>query len=75
MAIWILRTIWATNSSDSVKNEQANFWHASLKIWSHRLTVRTSGSHPDNPGSIPGEITIEKASGIYVWGLFYKRIY
>lgn len=26
---------------------------------SHRLTVRTSGSHPGNPGSIPGEITIE----------------
>ncbi len=29
----------------------------SLKIWSHRLTVRTPGSHPGNPGSIPGEIT------------------
>ena len=27
------------------------------ECWSHRLTVRTSGFHPDNPGSIPGEIT------------------
>ncbi len=26
-------------------------------IWSHRLTVRTPGFHPGNPGSIPGEIT------------------
>jgi hypothetical protein len=29
---------------------------------SHRLTVRTPGFHPGNPGSIPGEITIEKPS-------------
>ena len=28
--------------------------------WSHRLTVRTPGSHPGNPGSIPGEITKEE---------------
>lgn len=28
-------------------------------IRSHRLTVRTPGFHPGNPGSIPGEITIE----------------
>ena len=26
-------------------------------FWSHRLTVRTSGFHPGNPGSIPGGIT------------------
>lgn len=24
----------------------------------HRLAVRTLGSHPSNPGSIPGEVTI-----------------
>ncbi len=28
-----------------------------VRIGSYRLTVRTSGSHPDNPGSIPGTIT------------------
>ena len=28
-----------------------------LKMRSHRLTVRTPGFHPGNPGSIPGEIT------------------
>ena len=27
------------------------------KLWSRRLTVRTPGFHPGNPGSIPGEIT------------------
>ena len=26
-------------------------------IWSYRLTVRTPGFHPGNPGSIPGTIT------------------
>ena len=31
-----------------------------LKSRSRRLTVRTLGSHPRNPGSIPGEITIWK---------------
>ena len=31
-------------------------------FWSHRLTVRTSGFHPGNPGSIPGGITKERAS-------------
>ena len=29
-------------------------------FWSHRLTVRTSGFHPGNPGSIPGGITKAK---------------
>jgi hypothetical protein len=33
-----------------------------MVIRSHRLTVRTPGSHPGNPGSIPGEITIEDSS-------------
>ena len=28
-----------------------------LLLRSHRLTVRTPGFHPGNPGSIPGEIT------------------
>ena len=27
----------------------------------HRLTVRTPGFHPGNPGSIPGEITTKSA--------------
>ncbi len=44
--IWILRTISDFNS---------------LTVWSHRLTVRTSGSHPDNRGSIPREITKKNA--------------
>ena len=25
--------------------------------WPHRLTVRTSGFHPENSGSIPGGVT------------------
>ncbi len=29
----------------------------------HRLAVRTSGSHPGNPGSIPGGVTKEDFSG------------
>ena len=32
-----------------------------VKTWPHRLTVRTSGSHPENPGSIPGEVTMKTA--------------
>ena len=28
-----------------------------LSVWPHRLTVRTPGSHPDNRGSIPREVT------------------
>ena len=35
-----------------------------LYAWSHRLTVRTPGSHPGNPGSIPGEITKIKYSSM-----------
>ena len=31
--------------------------HIRHPAWSHRLTVRTPGFHPGNPGSIPGEIT------------------
>ena len=31
----------------------------SLIFWPHRLTVRTQGSHPCNPGSIPGEVTMK----------------
>lgn len=38
----------------------------------HRLTVRTPGSHPGNPGSIPGEVTnliikLGKANFVYYW--------
>ena len=40
---------------------------------SHRLTVRTPGSHPGNPGSIPGEIT--KKSGASLDGLFFLVLF
>ncbi len=39
-------------------------YDTSLIVWSHRLTVRTPGSHPGNPGSIPGEITKVKYPSI-----------
>ena len=51
--------IWAPNSSVTNKNASI-FGYVTLRIWPHRLTVRTPGSHPGNPGSIPGEVTIEK---------------
>ena len=40
----------------------------------YRLTVRTQGSHPCNPGSIPGEITIleklaETSFGAFLFNL------
>ena len=35
----------------------------------HRLTVRTLGSHPGNPGSIPGEVTKVKAP--LPWGFYF----
>ena len=52
--------------SESTKNKPADFWCASLEMRSHRLTVRTPGFHPGNPGSIPGEITIENSSCLVV---------
>ena len=42
--------LWATSH---VRNAVCAF----LDERSHRLTVRTPGFHPGNPGSIPGEIT------------------
>ena len=30
-----------------------------MELWPYRLAVRTPGSHPGNPGSIPGKVTIE----------------
>jgi hypothetical protein len=33
-----------------------------VRVRSHRLTVRTPGFHPGNPGSIPGEITKKNAA-------------
>jgi hypothetical protein len=42
----------------------------SLTIWPHRLTVRTPGSHPDNRGSIPREVTKERTSSrmaFFLW--------
>jgi hypothetical protein len=47
------------------------------EIWSHRLTVRTPGFHPGNPGSIPGEITKVKYPSfdgyftltLLIWGI------
>ena len=32
-----------------------------LQIWPYRLGVRTPGSHPGNPGSIPGRVTTKNA--------------
>ena len=29
----------------------------SAVLWPYRLAVRTPGSHPGNPGSIPGRVT------------------
>ena len=29
------------------------------ELWPYRLAVRTPGSHPGNPGSIPGRVTIK----------------
>ena len=40
-----------------------------VAIRSHRLTVRTPGFHPGNPGSIPGEITNKNAYPLWM-GLF-----
>ena len=37
-----------------------HFFSVLLTIWPHRLTVRTPGSHPGNPGSIPGGVTIRE---------------
>ena len=31
--------------------------HSYVLARPHRLTVRTPGFHPGNPGSIPGEVT------------------
>ena len=31
--------------------------HSYVPARPHRLTVRTPGFHPGNPGSIPGEVT------------------
>ena len=35
-----------------------------LSTWPHRLTARTSGSHPGNRGSIPREVTKDDLSFI-----------
>ena len=44
-----------------------------LSKWSHRLTVRTPGSHPGNPGSIPGEIT--KVNTPLLWrGIYFGKL-
>ena len=44
-----------------------------IYIWSHRLTVRTPGSHPGNPGSIPGEIT--KVNTPLLWrGIYFGKL-
>ena len=37
-----------------------------LKSWPYRLTVRTPGFHPGNPGSIPGKITKNLESFIII---------
>ena len=44
------------------------------KLWPHRLTVRTSGSHPGNPGSIPGEVTIRDSSDLDGSFLMFAKV-
>ena len=41
-----------------------------ILLWSHRLAARTPGSHPGNPGSIPGGITKENSSALCGLGYF-----
>ena len=51
--------------------------HFSLRIWPHRLTVRTSGSHPDNRSSILRAVTklIPSAFrlGVLAWMVFQGK--
>ena len=46
-----------------------------LKSWPYRLTVRTPGFHPGNPGSIPGKVTIKNvwSSLLIVASFFHCR--
>ena len=60
-------------SSEMTENAR-HFRFISLRFWPHRLTVRTSGSHPDNRGSIPREVTIRGLESslqleqlVYLW--------
>ena len=50
-------TRYDSNFSVIRKNMEPYFVRMTLNIWSYRLTVRTPGFHPGNPGSIPGRIT------------------
>ena len=42
-------------------------------LWSDRLTVRTSGSHPDNSGSIPDRITKNFYSGQLAVEVYFHK--
>lgn len=61
----------ATGSPKVTRKSQADRLEAevsehlqSTPLRPHLLTVRKSGSHPGNPGSIPGEVTSNKAPPI-----------
>ena len=45
-----------------------------MELWPYRLAVRTPGSHPGNPGSIPGGVTkniLAEFSVFFIWYQIY----
>ncbi len=55
-----------------------------MELWPYRLAVRTPGSHPGNPGSIPGGVTRselerkrspERAAFLLVGAIYCRLIY
>ena len=43
-----------------------------MELWPYRLAVRTPGSHPGNPGTIPGRVTIKETTRFF--GVFFLYI-
>ena len=55
--------------------------HSYVLARPHRLTVRTPGFHPGNPGSIPGEVTniatlryLAEARCFFICGIILRSI-
>ena len=55
--------------------DKMRFFCYNTQSWPYRLTVRTPGFHPGNPGSIPGKVTIKyfcnmsrAPSGVFIFG-------
>ena len=67
MIVYVYKQTYTT-ARLAKKNKSTDFIFVSPSR-SYRLTVRTSGSHPDNPGSIPGEITT-KIAHLQRWAFF-----